>query len=205
MIAALGVPASPDTGQPAQAGSPELGTLNPHGVRLRHRFQTAHRLPHLAGQCQSLHGHSWAVAVTVTAPILTRDRTVVEFGAFKGGLRSWIDAHLDHGSMLPAGDPLIPALLAEGCKVFRFGAGDQLATPGEQLAGGLRYPTVEDVAFLLCRVATQVLAEVPHARLARVGLVEVEETDINAAWYAPLYPAPQAGEPLPPAAGGVRS
>lgn len=203
MTALLGGPGSA-AGHPARPEQPELVVLHPHGVRLRHKFQTSHRLPHLAGQCQNLHGHSWAVAVTITAPMLTRDRTVVEFGAFKAGLRRWIDTHLDHGAMLAADDPLVPPLAAAGSKVFRFGARpDAGGGPGEQLALGLSYPTVEDVAFLLYRVADDVLAGVPHARLARIGLVEVEETDVNAAWYAPAYPAPGRDEHLPRPHGGV--
>jgi 6-pyruvoyltetrahydropterin/6-carboxytetrahydropterin synthase len=178
------------------------GALHPHGVRLRHRFQAGHRLPQLAGQCQSLHGHSWDSGVTVTAAGLTLERTVVEFGAFKAGLRGWIDTHLDHGVMLAAADPLVPVLTAEGTKVFRFGAAAGLSA-AEELAADLRYPTVEEVAALLCRVAEQVLAGVPHARQARVGLVEVEETDVNRAWYAPTYPAPGADAPLRRPSGAV--
>ena len=195
-----------------QRGGPQPGDpLHPHGVRLRHRFQAAHRLPHLAGQCQSLHGHSWTVAVTVTAPALGgRDRTVVEFGAFKAGFRRWVDAVLDHGTMLAATDPLVPMLTADGSKVFRFGArpdplvdgpGDWAAA--EHLAVTLAYPTVEEVAVLLGRVAHQVLTSVPHAPLARVGLIEVEETETNAAWHAPAYRAPGPADPIPAPSGGI--
>lgn len=179
-------------------------TPHPHGVRLRHTFQTDHRLPQLAGQCRNLHGHGWKVAVTLTAPQLTRHRTVVEFGAFKTGLRGWIDAHLDHGAMLGAADPAAAALAGIGSRVFRFGADDHVgATPAELLAADQPWPTVEAVAVLLARVADQVLAHVEHARGARIGLVEVEETDINAAWYAPTYPAPRPGDVLPGTSGGV--
>ena len=192
-------------GAPASGGPP-----HPHGVRLRHRFQAAHRLPHLAGQCQSLHGHSWTVLVTVTAPVLGRDRTVVEFGAFKAGFRRWVDTFLDHGTMLAATDPLVPMLAADRGKVFRFGAhpdplvdGPRDLAAAEHLAVTLAYPTVEEVAVLLGRVAHQVLAGVPHAPLARVGLIEVEETGTNAAWHAPTYPAPGPGDPVPAPSGGI--
>jgi 6-pyruvoyltetrahydropterin/6-carboxytetrahydropterin synthase len=54
-----------------------------HLVTIRHNFETAHRLPHLPGKCQSLHGHSWWAEVTVAASELSRGGLVVEFGALK--------------------------------------------------------------------------------------------------------------------------
>ena len=169
---------------PAGDGPPHPVLAHPYGVVLSHRFQAAHRLPHLPGQCENLHGHSWRASVTVTAPALTRDRIVVEFGAFKKALfKGWVDTFLDHGSMLAGSDPLAPVLLAEGSKVFRFGLAD--ADGEEKLATELAYPTVEDVAHLVSRVAVRVLATVPHAPGARVGLVEIEETDVNRAWFVP--------------------
>lgn len=206
---ALGPEEAP-VGDVHRGGPVSPGPLHSHGVRLRHRWQAAHRLPHLAGQCQSLHGHSWTVMVTVTAPGLGRDRTVVEFGAFKAGFRRWIDTFLDHGTMLAATDPLVPMLAADGSKVFRFGVrpdplvvGPEDLAAAEHLAVTLAYPTVEEVAVLLGRVAHQVLTGVPHAPLARVGLIEVEETETNAAWYAPTYPAPRPADPVPRPAGGI--
>ena len=86
-----------------------------HRVSVAHTFEAAHRLPHLPGKCVSLHGHSWRVEVTVTAPRPDRNGIVVEFGAWKKALRSWIDQHLDHGTMLGADDPLIGALRAVRC------------------------------------------------------------------------------------------
>ncbi|RLU81117.1 6-pyruvoyl tetrahydrobiopterin synthase [Streptomyces griseocarneus] len=138
------------------------------GVTVRHNFETAHRLPHLPGKCVSLHGHSWWVQVTVSAPE-PRAGMVVEFGPFKQALRAWIDEHLDHGVMLGPDDPLVEVLRAHDCKVYEV--------PG--------WPTVEHVAALLAGVADQVLAALPRAPGARVTGVEVHETHVNAAsWTA---------------------
>jgi 6-pyruvoyltetrahydropterin/6-carboxytetrahydropterin synthase len=30
-------------------------------VTIRHSFEAGHRLAHIPGKCQSLHGHSWNV------------------------------------------------------------------------------------------------------------------------------------------------
>lgn len=140
-----------------------------HTVSVRHNFETAHRLPHLSGKCESLHGHSWWAEFTVTAPELAAG-TVVEFGAFKRELRAWIDQHLDHGTMLGPGDPLLPVLRAENCKVY-------------EVEG---WPTVENVAELLALVAADVLTDLVRAPGAHVSRVRVSETHVNAAtWEVP--------------------
>ncbi|RGD62051.1 6-carboxytetrahydropterin synthase [Kitasatospora xanthocidica] len=156
-----------------------------HAVTVRHNFETAHRLPHLAGKCENLHGHSWVVEVTVTAPVLAAG-TVVEFGAFKRALRTWIDSFLDHGAMLGASDPLAPVLAGQGSKLFRFGADDP--TEQEQHAAGLGWPSVEAVAELLGRVATEALHTLPRAAGAYVSHVGVSETAVNAASWTAVAP-----------------
>ncbi|MFW5415830.1 6-carboxytetrahydropterin synthase [Nocardiopsis sp. CNT-189] len=149
-----------------------------HGVTVRHNFETAHRLPHLSGKCENLHGHSWWAEVSVAAPELSAG-TVVEFGAFKSGLRAWIDANLDHGAMLGADDPLAKALPDLGSRVYRFGAADP--APAERFAAGLPYPTVEAVAELLGRVAADLLGSLDTAPGARLRSVHVQETHVNRA------------------------
>ncbi|MGW4694852.1 6-pyruvoyl trahydropterin synthase family protein [Kitasatospora cineracea] len=149
-----------------------------HTVTVRHNFETAHRLPHLSGKCENLHGHSWWAEITVAAPVLAAG-TVVEFGAFKRALREWIDTFLDHGAMLGANDPLAPVLAGQGSKLFRFGADDP--TEQEQHAAGLLWPSVEAVAELLSRVAAEALHTLPRAAGAYVSHVRVAETAVNAA------------------------
>ncbi|NWF31172.1 6-carboxytetrahydropterin synthase [Streptomyces sp. PKU-EA00015] len=139
-----------------------------HAVTVRHNFETAHRLPHLPGKCESLHGHSWWAEVTVEAPELVAG-LVVEFGPFKKALRAWIDAHLDHGVMLGPNDPLVPVLRSHDCKVHEV--------PG--------WPTVENVAALLADVADKALTDLVRAPGARVARVHLAETHVNAATCTP--------------------
>lgn len=169
--------------------------MTTHSITVEHNFETAHRLPHLEGKCQSLHGHSWRAQVTVSAPSLTgRNQlgassagTVVEFGRFKKLMREWIDDRLDHGTMLGLQDPLIGPLREDGCKVFVFGpdweGGDW---------GGAQWPTVEAVAALLAAQAYKWLSSMWDDPMdttiaARTGIarVHVTETAVNAAtWEA---------------------
>lgn len=157
-----------------------------HQISIEHTFETAHRLPHLKGKCASLHGHSWRVTVSVFAPALSTDGTVVEFGFLKTGVRRWIDTHLDHGTMLGIRDPLAIHLYTAGSKVFRFGAHScETVDDAELLATDLPWPTVEAVAVLLRRVSQAVLIALPCAPEASVGRVYVRETHLNTATYGP--------------------
>jgi 6-pyruvoyltetrahydropterin/6-carboxytetrahydropterin synthase len=146
-------------------------------VTVTHNFETGHRLPHLEGKCQSLHGHSWWVEVTVQAP--GDPGIVVEFGPFKKAIRSWIDDHLDHGLMLGLNDPLLKTLAAHG-KVFAF---------SEHYGG---WPTVENVAGLLAEISQDALRTFTRAHDARVERVRVSETSVNAAEW--INDAPKTWE-----------
>lgn len=140
-------------------------------VTITHSFEAAHRLPHLNGKCRSLHGHSWRVRVTVTAPDIRADGCVLEFGSFKHPLRDWIDTYLDHGAMLGSADPLRQVLQEQASKVFVFDPG---------------WPTVEEVARLLGSVAERILDDlVEVADGVRVTCVEVAETASNTATWTP--------------------
>jgi 6-pyruvoyltetrahydropterin/6-carboxytetrahydropterin synthase len=145
-------------------------------VRVRHNFETAHRLPFLGGKCTNLHGHSWWAEITVSGHP-DHDGLLVDFGALKTAVRAWIDTHLDHGAMLGKDDPLLPALREDGTRLFVFGHDD--------LAEDLHWPTVEHVALLLARVATRLLARNGWGDRCRVTEVTVQETHVNQAAVTP--------------------
>jgi 6-pyruvoyltetrahydropterin/6-carboxytetrahydropterin synthase len=149
-----------------------------HVITVSHTWEAAHRLPHLGGKCASLHGHSWRVDIAVSAPELTPLGTVVEFGEFKARLRGLIDGYLDHGSMLGRDDPLTSILIAQGCKVFVFGDQER----SQFTTAGQLWPTVEEVAGLLHRLAGHALAATTApAPGACVSRVRVRETQTNSA------------------------
>jgi 6-pyruvoyltetrahydropterin/6-carboxytetrahydropterin synthase len=152
-------------------------------IMVRGGFEAAHRLPQLGGACASVHGHSWQLAVTVTAPGLSGESTVAEFGAFKRAVRAWTDEHWDNGAMLGLADPLLPAFTADGSKTFRFGAAEDVSE-AELFARDQAWPTVEAVAIVIARVAGSLLAAIPHAPGATVAAVLVDETSANSAAWA---------------------
>lgn len=136
-------------------------------VVVRHNAETAHRLLHLPGKCQNLHGHSWWIEVTVEASELAAGM-VVEFGPFKAKLREWIDTTIDHGAMLGPEDPLLPILQGLGSKVH--------------VVDG--WPTVENVAAMIAKVAEDCLHELVRAPGARVSRVDIRETHVNGAVWS---------------------
>lgn len=136
-------------------------------VTVSHNFETAHRLPHLPGKCQSLHGHSWWAHVTVTAPAVAAGM-VVEFGPYKRQLRDWIDTRLDHGAILGDDDPLARILQAHDCKVHVMPV----------------WPTVENVAAMIAVEAERILRTLTSAPGAEVTAVRVRETHVNEASWA---------------------
>lgn len=156
---------------------------------LDHNAETSHRLPQLGGKCVSLHGHSWRFQVSIGIPEL-ENGIGVEFGLFKTGFRKWVDAYLDHGTMLGAADNLVGLLGQDPQnKVFRFGAGIH-AVGEESLAADLDWPTVENVATLIERVATKVLITCDRAPGTWIYQVKVKETAVNG--VVKTIPAPQA-------------
>jgi 6-pyruvoyltetrahydropterin/6-carboxytetrahydropterin synthase len=167
--------------------------MSTHSVTVGHNFETAHRLPHLGGKCASLHGHSWWVDVTVTAEKLSPHGTVIEFGAFKAALRTWVDTHLDHGTMLGAADPLCGPLRRDGGKLFVVGSGDLSGGTSTLDVSDLDWPTVENVAVLLGRVSTVLLRDLAADRSdatadgVSVSRVRVSETRVNAAEWGPAW------------------
>ena len=130
-----------------------------HTVTVNHNFETAHRLPVLGGKCANLHGHSWRAAWTF-AGTPDADGIIADFAALKGTLRGWVDTCLDHGTMLGHDDVLVGVLDQLGSRAFVFGR-DANTTD-------LAWPTVENVAVLLWRVAEELTGLTP----ARVAVTE---------------------------------
>lgn len=142
-------------------------------IEIGHNFETAHRLadPRSPTKCQSIHGHSWWVTVTIEADRLDSLDMVVEFGAFKRAWRKWLDGTIDHALVVREDDPVADAILA--------------VLPGQRLFRMEANPSTEAMAELLYREATRVLKSVPCEVPARVSKVHVQETRVNAATYEP--------------------
>jgi len=83
-------------------------------------YEYAHRLMLHRGKCRYLHGHSGEVTVELSAEELNGNGFVMDFGEVKRQLKTWINKHWDHAYLANENDPLLPALEAEGMKIFTF-------------------------------------------------------------------------------------
>ncbi len=59
------------------------------------QFSGAHRLRHLHGKCEELHGHNWKVEASVMSNRLNRDGVVIDFKILKEKLENVLRT-LDH-------------------------------------------------------------------------------------------------------------
>jgi 6-pyruvoyltetrahydropterin/6-carboxytetrahydropterin synthase len=85
-------------------------------ITRRLEFDAGHRIPHHASQCRHLHGHRYAIEVTVRGEVILNasdpeQGMVADFGAVKNLLHEHVVAPWDHAFLVYAGDrPVIDFL-----------------------------------------------------------------------------------------------
>lgn len=149
-----------------------------HSISIRHNFEAAHRLPHLEGKCQSIHGHSFWAEVTIGTDVrLPESGIVVEYGDVKAFVRQWIDDRWDHATILGELDHLLNLLTAHG-KVYRIGGWPTVETLAWHLGG-----VVNDWCRNRNRDPDNLTRNLPHILCESVT---IRETAVNAAtWINP--------------------
>ena len=89
----------------------------------RFEWVAAHRLTQHRGKCRNLHGHQYAIELTVSGDVCA-DGMVVDFGILDETFGAFIKNELDHSTMIKRDDPLgIEALLVAAglrCHVVDF-------------------------------------------------------------------------------------
>lgn len=83
-------------------------------------FCYGHRLLGHQGKCRFLHGHNARVRVTLQAEKQNELGMVLDFGDIRATLEAWVDAELDHRTLLSRHDPLVPVLQAAGEPIVLF-------------------------------------------------------------------------------------
>jgi 6-pyruvoyltetrahydropterin/6-carboxytetrahydropterin synthase len=139
-------------------------------LEIRHNAEAAHRFyrADCSPKCQSIHGHSWGIILTLKAVKLNDQGMMIEFGQLKQAWRGWLDAHMDHALMLHQDDPVVPALRA--------------IMPQMRLLLLPMDPTTENLAHWLTEQAQQVLQQIDCVGVA-VERVRLQETAVNLAEY----------------------
>jgi 6-pyruvoyltetrahydropterin/6-carboxytetrahydropterin synthase len=64
-------------------------------ITVTSHFSSAHRLRHLRGKCEELHGHNWKVQVSVVSNRLGKEGVVIDFGILKQKVENVLKP-LDH-------------------------------------------------------------------------------------------------------------
>ncbi len=85
----------------------------PKRITRFYTFEAAHRiLGYDKASCGSLHGHSYRVEVTLEAETVNEFGFVLDFAEMKR-LQAWIDAHLDHATLVDERDESLRRFLEE--------------------------------------------------------------------------------------------
>jgi len=124
-------------------------------------FSYGHRLLGHAGKCRHLHGHNGLLEVDVATETLDRLGMVVDFGDLSDVVKTWVNDHLDHRTLLRKDDPLTPLLIGQGEPIFVMEVN----------------PTAENIARLI--------AEAARERGLNVSEVRLWETATSRATYRP--------------------
>jgi 6-pyruvoyltetrahydropterin/6-carboxytetrahydropterin synthase len=123
------------------------------------RFDASHQLAGLpsAHKCSRLHGHTYAVTLTLAAAGVNGPGFVLDY-ADLAPFKRYVDEHLDHRHL--------------GCQPLFDAAGKPAAEPALNFN-----PTAELLARHLCDVAAGFFGSLVHS-------VEVKETEATSAvWY----------------------
>lgn len=136
-------------------------------MTVKHTIEAAHRLlhPNSPAKCRNIHGHRWAVELTLAGNALDERGMLVEFGQLKQAWKGWLDNHLDHVLILHEKDPLRNAILSVEPTHRIY-----------QLAGE---PTAEKVAQLLYNQAQKILEDIPGVWVEKVQVAETENNIVE--------------------------
>lgn len=85
-------------------------------ITRRLEFDAGHRIPNHASQCRHLHGHRYAIEVTVSGPTIAEPGSpeqgmVTDFSRIKAIARELVDAW-DHAFLVHTGDTAVRTFLA---------------------------------------------------------------------------------------------
>lgn len=113
---------------------------HPKRITRLYNFEAAHRIfGYDKASCGSLHGHSYRAEVTLEARELNELGFVLDFAEMKK-LQRWIDAHLDHATLVDERDESLRRFLEEsGDRHFVLRGG----TSAERIAEELRRQAVQ--------------------------------------------------------------
>ena len=135
-------------------------------ITRRLEFDAGHRIPHHASLCRHLHGHRYAIEVTVSGDVVAADSDpeqgmVADFAGIKTLMQQHVVAPWDHAFLAYASDKAVLDLL------------DSL--PGHRTVKFDAPPTAEHLALAAYRILEPAFAAAYGTRL-RLEQVRIYET-----------------------------
>ncbi|HJW24339.1 MAG TPA: 6-carboxytetrahydropterin synthase QueD [Rhodocyclaceae bacterium] len=134
-------------------------------ITRRLEFDAGHRIPDHKSQCRHLHGHRYAIEITLSGEVIEKDGDaangmVMDFSQVKDIAKEHVVDQWDHAFLAYAGDKAIVDFLA--------------ALPGHKTVILDRVPTAENLARIAFRILDAVYRDTygNHLRLDRVRLYE---------------------------------
>jgi 6-pyruvoyltetrahydropterin/6-carboxytetrahydropterin synthase len=134
-------------------------------ITRRLEFDAGHRIPDHASQCRHLHGHRYALEVTLSGDVIRADGSpvngmVMDFGEVKAIAKTHVVDVWDHAFLVYRGDRAVADFLA--------------SLPGHKTVVLDVVPTAENLAALAFRILDPLYHDSygNHLRLERVRLFE---------------------------------
>lgn len=151
-------------------------------ITRRLEFDAGHRIPHHASQCRHLHGHRYALEISVSGALVRTagaadEGMVIDFSEVKRIAQAALVERWDHAFLVYAGDRAVAEFLA--------------ALPDHKTVVLPVVPTAENLAAEACRILDAAYRDAwgDRLRLQRVRLYETPNNWADA--------APQANGPPP--------
>lgn len=135
-------------------------------ITRRLEFDAGHRIPHHDGQCRHLHGHRYAIELTVAGDVLeapgkANDGMVLDFGDIKRLAKEHLVDLWDHAFLVAKEDHAVVAFLS--------------TMPEHKTVVMDRVPTVENLAHAAFVILEPIFAEAFYGRL-RLASIRLYET-----------------------------
>lgn len=134
-------------------------------ITRRLEFDAGHRIPDHQSQCRHLHGHRYAIEVTLSGEVIEKDGDaangmVMDFSQVKDIAKQYVVDAWDHAFLAYAGDRAVVDFLA--------------SMPGHKTVVLDRVPTAENLARIAFRILDAAYRDTygNHLRLERVRLYE---------------------------------
>jgi 6-pyruvoyltetrahydropterin/6-carboxytetrahydropterin synthase len=130
-------------------------------ITRRLEFDSGHRIPNHDGQCRHLHGHRYAIEVTLTGEVADHpgkadDGMVLDFGDIKRLTNQYIVDLWDHAFLVAKEDEGLVAFLA--------------TLPNHKTVIMDRVPTVENLAYAAFAILQPVFNKAFSGRLELSGI-----------------------------------